>query len=67
MREVSVVPLSFEKEGKRVSAEAFRTGDGSLLYEIGNVLQEHRGVFLGNRAAVELEPGVHILAYYNRQ
>ena len=65
--EMSVVSLPFEKEGKWVAAEAFQAADGSPLYEIGDVRQEPRGVFLGDRAVVEMEPGVRILACYNRQ
>ena len=61
------VPLAFEEDGKWVSAESIQTADGSLLHEIGDVLQEPRGVCLGDRAVVELEPGVHIRAYCKRQ
>ena len=59
---MSVVPLAFKEDGKWVSAESFRTADSSLLDEIGDVLQEPRGVYLGDRAVVELELGVHFLA-----
>ena len=56
---MNVVPLAFELDGKWVSADTFRTADGSLLSEIEDVLQEPRGTYLGDRAVVELEPGVH--------
>ena len=59
--------LSVREAGvARVSAESFRTADGSLVFDVGDMLQDPRVVFLGDRAVVELEPGVNILAYFNR-
>ena len=56
--EMSVVPLAFDGDGKWVSADTFRTADGSWLSEIEDVLQEQRGRNLGDRAVLELELGV---------
>ena len=63
----AVEPLQYAGDVFWASAESFRTADGSLLYEVGGVLQEARGVFLEDRAFVELEPGMTILAQYNHQ